>query len=177
MKHKSYRNRLRKSLTRSIRRTQNTKRLRGHTKRLHTKRSRRHTKRSRKVTKKYRLRGGNKGVQQAAMPAPKFTEIPPPLPSDTLGVQAKLAADAAAQNAANHKLAGGKKQRGGGATICSGTALNGPDGYGYISPNNCLLVPTVNSPDAQAHTITAMHTLNISNSQSPGDTQVGVMPK
>jgi hypothetical protein len=170
MKHKSYKGRHRKSLSRSIRRTKNTKRLRRHTKRL-----RRHT-------KKYRLRGGNTaGVKQAPLPEPVFQPMPPPLPPDALGVQAKLAADAAAQNAANHNLAGGKKrylkQRGGDATICGGTAANAADGYGYIPPNNCLLVPTVYNSSAQDLANNAMHTLNRNTALAVGDNQVRVMPK
>lgn len=174
MKHKSYKRRHRgsqkhrKSLSRSIRRTKNTKRL-------HTKRLRRHT-------KKYRLRGGNTGgVKQAPPPEPEFQPMPPPLPPDTLGVQAKLAADAAAQNAANHNLAGGRKrylkQRGGDATICGGTAANAADGYGYVPPNNCLLVPTVYNSSAQDLANNAMHTLNRNTALSVGDNQAGVLPK
>jgi hypothetical protein len=65
------------------------------------------------------------------------------------------------------------KQRGGDATICGGAPLNGADGYGYISPNNCLLVPSVNNPAAQALAIDSMNNLNIGSTNSAGDGLVG----
>ena len=170
---------------------------------------RRSTKRrqtKRRHTKKYRIRGG-----AAALPPPKFTEVPPPLPGDAMGVQDKIAQQNAAQNNANKALAGGNrsrgkrsrgkrsrgkrsrvnrsgvkrsrgkrsrgkrilKHRGGGATICGGSPINGADGYGYVSPNNCLLVPTVNNPSAQALAIDGMNNLNIGASNSAGDRLVG----
>jgi hypothetical protein len=153
---------------------------------------RRHTNRSRH-TKKYRIRGG---AAAAPLPPPKFTEVPPPLPGDAMGVQDKIAQQNAAQNQANKTLTGGKrsrgkrsrgkrsrgkrsrgrhllKHRGGGATICGGMPLNGSDGYGYVSPNNCLQVPTVNNPTAQALAIDAMNNLNIGASNAAGDRLVG----
>ena len=151
----------------------------------------------RRHTKKYRIHGG----AAAPLPPPKFTEVPPPLPGDAMGVQDKIAQQNAAQNQANKTLAGGKrsrgkrsrvkrsrgkrsrgkrsrvkrilKHRGGGATICGGSPINGADGYGYVSPNNCLLVPTVNNPSAQALAIDGMNNLNIGASNSAGDRLVG----
>jgi hypothetical protein len=65
------------------------------------------------------------------------------------------------------------KHSGGAATICGGSPINGPDGYGYVSPNNCLLVPTVNNPTAQALAIDAMNNLNVGASNAAGDRLVG----
>jgi hypothetical protein len=146
----------------------------------------------RRHTKKYRIRGG----AAAPLPPPRFKEVPPPLPGDSMGVPEKIAQQNANQNNANKALAGGNrsrgnrsrgkrsrgkrsrgkrilKHRGGGATICGGSPLNGPDGYGYVSPNNCLLVPTVNNPSAQALAIDGMNNLNIGASNSAGDRLVG----
>ncbi len=159
-----------KSIKRRSTKRRDTKRR--HTKRRHTKR--RDTKR--RHTKKYRIRGG-----AAALPPPKFTEVPPPLPGDAMGVQDKIAQQNAAQNQANKALTGGKrsrgkhllKHRGGGATICGGTPINGADGYGYVSPNNCLLVPSVNNASAQSLAIDAMNNLNVGASNAAGDRLVG----
>ena len=61
---------------------------------------------------KKRMRGGGQdGVQQAPIPPPVFETIAPPLPGDVMGVQAKIAQQAAAQNAANKALAGGSRRR------------------------------------------------------------------
>ena len=161
MKHKSIKRR-------SIRLTKRRLTKRRHTKNRRTKR--RHT-------KKYRIHGG----AAAPLPPPKFTEVPPPLPGDAMGVQAKIEQQNAAQNQANKTLTGGKRSRGkyllkhsgGAATICGGSPINGADGYGYVSPNNCLLVPTVNNPTAQALAIDAMNNLNVGASNGAGDRLVG----
>ena len=182
MKHKSYS----KSRRNKLKRTKNTKRLRKQTKRFrrHTKRLRRHTKRLRRHTKRlhkdkkiYRLRGG---YAQAPMPEPVYATPPSIVPGNPMTIQAEIAAKANAQNQANQVLVGGGKrrlkQRGGDATICGGTVVNGADGYGYTPPNNCLLVPTVNNPAAQLQAITASNTLNIGAANAAGDSQVGKMP-
>ena len=143
----------------------------------------------RRHVKKYRIRGG-----AAPLPEPVFVSVPPPLPGDAMGVQAQIEAQRVAQNNANQQLKGGKrsrgkrsrgkrsrskhilKQRGGDATICGGAPLNGADGYGYISPNNCLLVPSVNNPAAQALAIDGMNNLNIGSTNGAGDGLVGKIP-
>ena len=155
----------------SIRRTKNTRRLRRHTRRLHTRRLRR------RHTKKYRLRGG---YAQAPMPEPVYATPPSIVPGNPMTIQAEIAAKAEAQNEAN-KMAGGSKkkrlnQRGGDATICGGTVVNGADGYGYTPPNNCLLVPTVNNPTAQMLAINTSNTQYTGNANAAGDSQVGKMP-
>ena len=180
MKHKSYS----KSRRHKLRRTKNTRRLRGHTRRLrgHTKRLHRHTKRLHRHTKrlhskKYRLRGG---YAQAPIPEPVYAAPPSVVPGNPMTIQAEIAAKAAAQNDAN-KMAGGRKrkglkQRGGDATICGGTVVNGADGYGYMPPNNCLLVPTVNNPTAQMLAINTSDTQYTGTANAAGDSQVGKMP-
>ena len=148
----------------------------------------------RRHTKKYRMRGGT-----TPLPEPVYQTVSNPLPAgDPASGQAKIEQQNAQQNQANKTLTGGKrsrgkrsrgkrsrgkrsrgiskrllKQRGGEATICGGSPLNGADGYGYVSPNNCLLVPTVNNPAAQSLAITAMNNLNIEATNGAGDRLVG----
>jgi hypothetical protein len=140
-----------------------------------------------KRTQKYRLRGGEGENPQPPLPPPDFKEVSPPLPGDSTGVQGKIAEQNNAQNQANKTLTGGSKRRvskrrvskrqmkhsGGGATICGGTPLNGADGYGYVSPNNCLIVPSVNNPTAQLLAIDGMNSMNIGAANAAGDGLVG----
>jgi len=130
-------------------------------------------------TKKYRLRGGD---TQAPLPEPVYAEPPTIIQGNPATIQADIAAQNARQNQANKTLTGGSKkkglnQRGGEATVCSGTASNGADGYGYVSPNNCLLVPSVNNAAAQSLAINSMHSMYTGNTNSAGDDQIGVLPK
>ena len=184
MKHKSIRYRIRRNTKHKQSKHKQSKRKQSKRKQSKRKQSKR---KQSKHTQKYRLRGGEGENPQAPLPPPNFTEVPPPLPGDATGVQGKIAEQNNAQNQANKTLTGGSKRRvskrrvskrqlkhsGGGATICGGTPLNGADGYGYVSPNNCLIVPSVNNPTAQLLAIDGMNSMNIGAANAAGDGLVG----
>jgi len=118
-----------------------------HTKRLQR---RRYNQRRRRT---YKLRGG---AQYAALPAltqPPMPLIPSVTPTNPALVNAQISAQNNVQLEANRKLAGGGskkiKQRGGNVPTCAASVINGLDGYGYLPPVNCTMVPNTNDPTAQ----------------------------
>ena len=123
--------------------TRNTKRLQ----------RRRYNQRRRRT---YKLRGGN----------PTNVKLPPPIerpempvirgvvPTAIGEVHSQIAAQNLEQLKANVALSGGgswrkKKQHGGDVVTCGGSVTNGLDGYGYIPPANCTMVPNTNDPTSQ----------------------------
>jgi len=126
------------------------------------------------------MRGGrgmdSSYVPLAPLPAPVFPYIPEPIQLNINTVNAQIAAQNMRQLNAITQLAGGGKgkhgkqwQHGG---SCGTSITSGANGYGYIAPTNCTLVPSVQDPLVQPSVTAAAQTLITNIANSVGDRAV-----
>jgi hypothetical protein len=154
---KKHNSKARKSLRSRKWQTRHTKRLQ---RRSYRQRRSRQQRRHQRRQRTYKLHGG---VAEVKLPppieTPSMPKIPGVMPRAIDEVQLQIARQNAEQLQANSKLAGGggrsagnykrKKQHGGDVVTCGGSVMNGLDGYGYIPPTNCTMVPYTNDPTSQ----------------------------
>lgn len=160
---KKHNSKVRKSLRSRKWQTRHTKRLQRRSYQLRRSRQQRRSRqlspqqrRHQRRQRTYKLHGG---VAEVKLPppieTPSMPKIPGVMPRAIDEVQLQIARQNAEQLQANSKLAGGggnykrKKQHGGDVVTCGGSVMNGLDGYGYIPPTNCTMVPYTNDPTSQ----------------------------
>jgi hypothetical protein len=169
--------------------TQNTRRL--HRRSYKLRRNKR-TYKLRRNKRTYKLHGGQLPTRGAGylpfdpLPAPVLPSIQEPLPLNIGTVNAQIMAQNSKQLFANMQMAGGGKrqqhgkhgkhgkhskrqQHGGTTTTCGGSITSGMDGYGYIAPTNCTMVPSVNDSMVQPAVIDATSTLVRTITNAVGD--------